>query len=179
MKKNYILVIMLIIGFSIEAQQNQLPNIEMTIDNIPDWVYSFRSLPSEDKIWGMGAGKLSAENASCELAKFNAQASLCQAISSSMQRIENKMDNPSPSEKRLLYELNFYQNEFYSLLELRAAEQVAFELNEFIKIERRTKTKDGSIWYLVSIQKNNANKFEQIISNYKEKFIESYTEARR
>jgi hypothetical protein len=67
MKNVYVLIIMLIIGFSVEAQQNQLPNIEIIAGNRPEWV---ESNPPENMFWGIGADKLSSDKASCELAKF-------------------------------------------------------------------------------------------------------------
>jgi hypothetical protein len=57
-----------------------------------------------------------------------------------------------------------------------ASEQVAFELSEFIKIERRAKTKDGTIWYLVSIQKVIANNIKIKINDYEKSYVESYRE---
>jgi hypothetical protein len=173
MKRIYVLVIILITGFSVEAQQNQLPNIEITTDNAPHWL---NDLPPADKIWGIGVGKLSTENASCELAKFHAQADICRSISQTIKQVKNELDNPSASEQRLLEKLNLYQNEFYMLLVWMASEEVAFELGEFIKVERRTKTKDGHIWYLASIQKNVANNFEKLILNYVDASVESYLE---
>jgi hypothetical protein len=175
MKKAYVLVIMLLPGFILEAQQYQWPSIETSADRIPDWL---NDMPENDEIWGIGAGKLSSEKASCELAKFNAQASICRSLSYSFRYAETKLDNPSPSEQDLTEKLNWYQNEFYTLRSLMASEQAAFELSEFIKVERLTKTADGTIWCLASIQNDIASKFnlEKAIRDYTNDFIESYPE---
>jgi hypothetical protein len=173
MKNVYVLVTMLIIGFSVEAQQNRLPNIEVIDGNIPEWL---NDSPPENMLWGIGTGKLSNDNASCELAKFNAQANLCQQISGFWETSYTELDNPSLSEKNLLDELNLYKSEFYNLLCSKASEEASFELSELIKVERRTKTKDGIIWYLVSIQKNITNNVAAKIEDYEKNYINSYTE---
>jgi hypothetical protein len=174
MKKACVLVIMLLPGFVVEAQQNQWPNIEISADSTPDWIDDWSE---NDGIWGIGSGKLSSENASLELAKFNARVSICRSISYSFRYEITELDNPSPSEQNLTDRLNWYQNEFYTLLSLMASEQAAFELSEFIKVERLTKTKDGTIWCLASIQKDIASNLEKTISDYANDFIKSYPGA--
>jgi hypothetical protein len=157
----------------VEAQYDQLPNIEIIAGNIPEW---HNNLPPENMIWGIGVGNLSSDNASCELAKFNAQVNLCQQISF---YIVSTYKLPSSSEQNLVDELNFYQQEFYNLVCIMALEQVAFELSEFIKIERRAKAKNGTIWYLVSIQKIIANNIITKIGNYEKNYVESYVKDRK
>jgi hypothetical protein len=160
MKKMYVFVIMVIAGFSAGAQQAQLPTIEITADSVPDWL--LYDLPSDDKFWGIGRGRLSTENASCEQAKFNAQVETCKQISYYRQERTNP-NNLSPVEQEL-----------EDALAIMASEQTSFELSEFITVERRTKTKDGTIWYLVSIQKDIANNFEKMVGEYIGEYVESY-----
>jgi hypothetical protein len=162
---------MLIIGFSVEAQQNQLPNIEIIAGNRPEWVEFIPQ--SENMLWGIGAGKLSSDNASCELAKFDAQTDLCRKISFYAIASYTEWGNPSPAEQSLLDELNLYRDEFNILLCLMASAEVSFELSEFIKVEQRAKTEDGTIWYLVSIQKDIADNIATKISDYEHDYIDS------
>jgi hypothetical protein len=174
MKKMYVFVILVITGFSAGAQQAQLPVIEITADSRPGWLHDLSSHYSEDKLLGIGVGELSTENASCEQAKFMAQAEICGQISHYIREVRTELSNPSSSEQGLVDKLNLYQNECYKLLSSMALDQVAFELSEFITVEQRTKTKDGNIWYLVSIQKDTADNFVKKIVDYQIRFVESY-----
>jgi hypothetical protein len=57
--------------------------------------------------------------------------------------------------------------------------EAAFELSEFIKVEQRAKTEDGTIWYLVSIQKDIADNITTKIRDYEQYYIDSYQKSFR
>jgi hypothetical protein len=135
-----------------------LPKIEEINSNTPSWL---GDVAPEDMIWGIGEGYLSTLNASCEQAKFNAQVDICRRLATIIRVIEHT--STDPSNKQIIDRLNLYENEFYVLLSILASEQLSFELSEFIIIERRTKTADGHIWYLLSLRKNDAERITNIV----------------
>jgi hypothetical protein len=141
------------------CQQNVIPKLEEIVGNVPDWLGDY---PPEDVLWGIGVGGLSTTNASCEQAKFNAQSDICRQLSMYLMHVENSHDDPSFG--HTIAKLNLYQNEFYTLLSIEASNQTTFELSEFIKIDKRTKTADGSIWYRVYLTKYDAEKFGTMLS---------------
>jgi calcineurin-like phosphoesterase family protein len=153
------------------CQQNKLPKLEEITGNMPSWI---DTPPPEDTLWGIGVGDLSTMSASCEQAKFNAQLNICEQLSVHTRFVENSPDNFS--EIDIITRLNLYQNEFYSLLSTGASQQASFELSEFIKVDRRTKTADGKIWYLVSFPRKEAENIIDIISQYQENYFDSYIE---
>jgi hypothetical protein len=164
------ILVIALTSLTLAAYGQALPNIEIIDGDIPEW---YNNSPPENMLWGIGTGKLSSDNASCELAKFNAQGELCRQISF---YVVSSWQLPSPSDQKLGEELNLCQQEFSNLVSLMASEQVSFELSEFIKIERRTKTKDGTIWYLASIQRTIANNIKTKIGDYEESYVKSYME---
>jgi hypothetical protein len=155
----------------IGCEQNKIPKIEEISNNIPDWI---EDNPPEDILWGVGEGNLSTVNASCEQAKFNAQADICRQISSIVRHVETSYDDPSM--KNIYEKSDFYENELYMFLFFYCSDQVLFELSEFIKIERRTRTSDGKIWYLVSLRKNDAKNIQPQISQYNETLFNDHIE---
>ena len=164
MKNNKVAVSMItVIMFLIlvGCEQNKMPKIEEISGNIPDWVSD--TLP-EDILYGIGVGDLSTINASCEQAKFNAQADICRQVSMYIMFAEETFDSLK----------TLYQNEFYNLLSINASDQVSFELSEFIKIDKRTRDVDGKIWYRVSLLKKDAKIITNIISQYQKSYFESY-----
>jgi len=142
---------------------NQQSKLEEINGNTPDWL---NNIPPEDVLWGIGIGNLSTVKASCELAKFNAQTDISRQISSYIRDISHSIDQE---------QLNDYQKEFYMFLLINATEQVSFELSELVKIERKTKTADENVWYLLSIRKREAENIFIIIDDYVKKYFESYT----
>jgi len=152
---------------------NQQSKLEEINSNTPDWI---NDVPPEDMLWGIGIGNLSTVKASCELAKFNAQTSISRQISYYVKDVSNSIDQPLQVEIfDLIDQLNVYQNEFYMSLMANASEQVSFELSELVNIERRVKTADGNVWYLLSIRKKDAENIFVIIDDYIKKYFESYT----
>jgi hypothetical protein len=152
---------------------NKQSKLEEINSNTPDWL---NNIPPEDVLWGIGIGNLSTVKASCELAKFNAQTDISRQISSYIKDVSNSIDQSLQVEiYDLIDQLNVYQNEFYMSLMANASEQVSFELSELVKIERKTKTSDGNVWYLLSIRKKDAENIFVIIDDYIKKYFESYT----
>jgi len=145
------------------AQQQKL---EETKGDMPVWL---NDIPPEDEIWGIGIGDLSTIKASCELAKFNAQVSISRQISHSV--ISHLTDQSSQND--LINKINIYQNEYYLSLMDIFSEQVSFELSELVKIERRAKTANGYIWYLLSIKKEDAKNIRETINEYLKTHFES------
>jgi hypothetical protein len=142
---------------------NQQSKLEEITNNIPDWI---NDVPPEDVLWGIGIGNLSTVKASCELAKFNAQTDISRQISSYISDVSHSIEQEQP---------NDYKKEFYMFLLINASEQVSFELSELVKIERKTKTADGNVWYLLSIRKKDAENIFVIIDDYVKKYFKSYT----
>jgi len=147
---------------------SQQPKLEEIDSNTPDWV---NDLPPEGVFWGIGTGKLSTVEASCELAKFNAQAAMIRSIS--YRAIDVLHSTDQPLQYDLVDQLNVYKNEFYYYLMLTASEQVSFELSEFTKIERRARTADGTVWYLISLEIDDLKKIGAI-DNYIDEYFESH-----
>jgi hypothetical protein len=167
MKRNLLasffsLVFMILVLDSGYCQQTVIPKLEEIAGNMPDWV---KDSPPEDILWGIGIGGLSTTNASCEQAKFKAQAAIGSQVAMYVRgvgQVKNSRD--------------VYQNEVYSLLCVEASNQAAFELSEFIRIDRRTKTADGRIWYRVYVKKTDAQKLETILLQYEQEYVNSYIE---
>jgi hypothetical protein len=154
------------------CRQNNLPRLEEISENTPEWI---NDPPLQDAVWGIGVGDLSALNASCEQAKFNAQLDICRRLSEVVKIVENTADNLS--ELTIITRLNRYQNEFYNLLSLAASQQASFALSELIKVDRRTRTADGKIWYRVSFSIKEARNITDSISQYQEQYFNAYLET--
>jgi len=148
---------------------DQQPKLEETKGDTPDWL---NNVPPEDVLWGIGIGNLSTVKASCELAKFNAQTDISRQIAYYVKNVSYSTDQPFQDD--LINKLNTYQNEFYKSLMDNISEQVSFELSELVKIERRTKTANGDIWYLLSIKKEDAENISEKINEYLMTHFESY-----
>ena len=147
-----VLALCSLIGYTAGAQQNKLPPIEETGGNpVHEWVL----MVSEDAgvLMGMGRGKLSTLNASCELAKFEAQQDLfVQIVSTTWPGMEfNLLD---------IYGDDLLAESLTNRAELALSTfiyQGAFELSEFMTIEKRARTPDGHIWYMVTLKKTDAH----------------------
>jgi hypothetical protein len=59
---------------------------------------------------------------------------------------------------------------------IQSSERVSFELSEFITIEKRLKTVDGRIWYILSLKKDDVKKVEPAIQKYVEDYFRLYVE---
>jgi hypothetical protein len=154
------------------CRQNNLPRLEEISENTPEWINDPRP---QDTLWGTGVGDLSALNASCEQAKFNAQLDICRQLSVVGKMVENTADNLS--ELTIITRLNLYQNEFYNLLSLAASQQASFALSELIKVDRRTRTADGKIWYRVSFPIKEVENIQDSISQYQGQYFNAYLET--
>ena len=170
---SFVLVFTAVFVLLLNGCMDQQPKLEEIDSNRPDWLKDVR-VQSEDVLWGIGVGDLSTVKASCELAKFSAQVDIIYQISylDESRRFEFQSTN-EPLKYDLIDQLNVYQERFYMFLELIAAGQVSFELSEFIKIERRTKTADGNIWYLLSLRKDDAKNIGAQIDEYVKSYFEN------
>jgi hypothetical protein len=148
---------------------NQQPKLEEINNDTPTWL---NDIPPENMLWGIGMGNLSSVSTSCELAKFNAQTSICRQISYYVKHVENPLNEFL--QRDLIDQLNIYQNQFYMFLADYATDQISFELSKLVKIEKRTKTSDGTIWYLISLKKDEAEKIGIYINEYIKNYCEEY-----
>jgi hypothetical protein len=164
---------------------NNEPKIEKIGNNIPDWVSDIQrqtdfSYQTENMIWGIGTGNSrSTFKASCELAKFNALSDIYIVLSNIYDPIEKHIEaisrsSDDPSQKEIIDILNLYQTEFYRLLANHISQQASFALNEFVKVEKRAIDSDGTIWYLLSFNKDNITKLPAEIFEYTKKHYENW-----
>jgi hypothetical protein len=155
MKKNITLIVFLVIlVLPVFSQQNSLPRIETIRENIQNWLDEVsNSLASDDILFGIGVGNLSTAEASIEQAKFNANADICRQLSTYvMYQLISFDDAP----KDIVDRLEFYQNKYYEMVSLEANNQACFALYGLTTVERRARTADGNIWYVVSLDRNKA-----------------------
>jgi hypothetical protein len=141
--------------------QSKMPKIEEITGARPDW---YKDTAPQGVLWGLGSGDLSTVDASCEQALLIAQGNIVRKIISNVRNIESSYDNtPLGNAKK---KADIYHNYFYMLLNDYLAEQASFELSKYTTVERRGKTSDGKIWYVVSIKSSDVAKIEPAISKY-------------
>jgi hypothetical protein len=171
------------------SQQNALPDIEEVVEytdsGIPSVIERFFQNAPEHVLVGVGTGKLSTLEASMEQAKFNAHADLCGQVWSVIWTVKNSIPDVP---KSVVDRLDFYQEAYYAMVSNFANNAAAFDLYGLTTIERRLRTKDGMIWYVVTLDKNKTenqleslkehvkNNFESIVEDWEESAAEGMSQ---
>jgi hypothetical protein len=149
MKKQLVISIVFILILSACSQQNKLPKIETLQERTPEWV---STLPPENEFWGIGIGSMNNLEASLENAIFNAHRDICRQLLFFIETVERsyqiEMGGELPPDIKEPLDI---------LLEELVSCHVSFELRGLTNVKRRSKTADGSVWVLVSINKNNVS----------------------
>jgi hypothetical protein len=179
--KSNLVVIVFWVGFVFPAftQQNVLPDIEevkeYTDTGYPAVIDRWYRNATEHVLIGIGTGRQSTPEASMEQAKFNAHTDLCRQAAWFSRTVENSIPDVP---KSVVERLDFYQNLYYAVLSIVASDLAAFELYGLTTIEQRLRTKDGMIWYVVTLDKNKAEKqlesLKETVKNYFESGIEDW-----
>jgi hypothetical protein len=182
MKRNMVVIVIWTVFVSPAfSQQNALPDIEevkeYTASGYPAVIYQWYLNASEDVFVGIGIGNLSTLVASIEQAKFNAHADLCRELYFIVRSARNTIPGVP---KSVVDRLDFYQSAYYGMVSIFAADHAAFELYGLTTVEQRLRTKDGKIWYLVTLDKNKAEKqlesLEKAVKEAYESMIEDWQE---
>jgi hypothetical protein len=175
MKKNSaIIVLWFVFVLPIFSQQKSLPQIEAIRGNIQDWFNDVYLTASEDVLIGVGVGELNTMESSMEQAKFNAHADICRQLSMHIRNVKNSIDYVPQD---IVDRLDFYQNRYYDMVSLEVSYQACFMLYGLTTVERRSRTSDGKIWYVVSFNKNKTGEIvglDEYIRNYFNSSIEEF-----
>jgi hypothetical protein len=175
MKKKIVLIMLSVIFIlPVSSQQKSLPLIEDISGDIMDWASNIIGLLiSEDVIVSVGVGKLSTNKASMEQANFNAHVDLCRQLATYIMYEYNSID---VIPKDIVDRLYFYQDRYYDMISMYANYQACFELYGLTTVERRARTSDGQIYYIVSFEKKSKEKLIVGLQEYVRNFFTSTVE---
>jgi hypothetical protein len=179
-KRNIAIIIFwAVFVFPAFTQQNILPDIEEVgeyiDDGIPTVINRWYQNAPDHVLVGIGTGRQSALAASMEEAKFSAHADLCRQIAWFGWTVENSIPDVP---KNFVERLDFYQNLYYDAVSMVATDAAAFELYGLTTIEQRLRTKDGVIWYVVTLDKSKTEKqlesLKETVKDYFESMVEDW-----